>query len=63
MYINDALRILGINRPELARWLGVSNQALSGWIRRDNGLIPRDRACYLQVITQNRITVDLDLYE
>lgn len=63
MWIQDVLEQLDLSRTELAALLGISRQALQHWVTNDGGLIPRDRACYLEVLTRGAIKVDLSEYD
>ena len=63
MYIEDVLETLDLTRIELAALLGCSNQNLQHWVTNNEGLIPRGHACYLQVLTEGKLLVDLSLYE
>ena len=63
MYIQDVLDDFDLTRGELAAILGVTRQALQHWVTNDGGLIPRDRACFLEVYWEGSVKVDLSLYE
>ena len=63
MNLYDTLATLEINRPQLARMLGIGNQAIQSWVTNHGGKIPLPRACQIQVITGGRVKVDLSQYE